>query len=32
LADKSLIAAVKIVSETRRAVQFAPYLRKPALY
>ena len=32
LADKSLIAAVKIVSETRRAVQFAPYFRKPALY
>lgn len=32
LADKSLIAAVKMVSEMRRAVQFAPYFRRPALY
>lgn len=32
MADKSLIAAVKMVSEMRRAGQFAPYFRRPALY
>lgn len=31
-ADKSLITAVKIVSEMRRAAQFAPYFRKQGLY
>jgi len=31
-ADKSLITAVKIVSEMRRAAHFAPYFRKQGLY
>ena len=31
-ADKSLIAAVKIVSEIRRAAYFAPYFRKRELF
>ena len=31
-ADKSLIAAVKIVSEMKRAAQFAPFFRKAGLY
>jgi class 3 adenylate cyclase len=32
MADKALISAVKMVSEMRRAVQFATYFRRPALY
>lgn len=31
LADKSLISAVKIVSEMRRAQEFSPYYLRPAL-
>ena len=31
VADKSLIAAVKIVSEIRRSQQFAVYFRKSAV-
>ncbi len=31
LADKSLITAVKIVSEMRRASMFVPYFKRPQL-
>lgn len=30
-ADKSLISAIKIISEMKRAAKFAPYFRKPGL-
>ena len=32
MADKALIATVKMTAELRRAVQFAQYFRRPALY